>query len=65
MPPPASSAASCEAASMPRARPETTVTPAMASCPARWRAALSPYAEARREPTMATAGFFSSAVSLR
>jgi len=34
---------------MPRARPEITVTPAMASCPARCRAALTPYAEARRE----------------
>ena len=46
---------------MPRASPETTTTPAPASCLARWDAAFTPYGDARREPTTAATGRFHTA----
>src|SRR5215472_2835875 len=54
--PPALSAPRCDAASMPRARPLTTTTPACPSSSASCSATASPYGEGRREPTMATRG---------
>ena len=51
---PVSSAPRCAAASMPRARPETTTSPARPSPSARSRARRRPLAEALRAPTTAT-----------
>ena len=60
---PVSSAPSCAAESMPRARPETTTTPRLAQRQASWRAKRQAAAEALRAPTIATAGRSSSARS--
>src|SRR5256885_1524084 len=54
--PPAFSAPRCAAPSMPRARPLTTMTPALASSSPSCPATASPYGEGRREQTMATRG---------
>src|SRR5437764_149566 len=54
--PPAASAPRCAAASMPRASPLTTTTPAAARSDASCSATASPYGEGRREPTMAARG---------
>ena len=56
---PTASAASCAAASMPRARPETTTRPAKPSSRARVSANLRARAEALRAPTMAIISFCS------
>ena len=61
--PPASSAAPCAMASMPRAMPLTTTAPARATPPARMRAASAPYAEWLRLPTIPTARRASSDTS--
>src|SRR5438105_3999079 len=53
--PPAASAPRCAAASMPIARPLTTVTPSAASSRPSRSAVESPYALASREPTLAIA----------
>ena len=50
----------CAAASMPSARPLTTVTPARASAAAKPSALAMPCCVALRLPTIATAGRFSS-----
>ena len=57
---PPSSEPTCAAVSMPRARPETTVAPSLASCWARPRAKRQAAAEALRAPTIATTGRRSS-----
>src|SRR5947207_5819022 len=54
--PPALSAPRCAAASTPRARPLTMVSPAAARSPASRSATLSAYGEAARAPTIATPG---------
>ncbi len=54
--PPAASAPSWAAASIPCARPLTTTAPRAASSPARARASARPADVARRLPTIATAG---------
>src|SRR5207253_497604 len=56
VPPDPSRAASCAAASTPRAKPETIVTPACESSRASRAATSRPYRVALREPTTATAG---------
>ena len=53
---PVSSAPTCAAASMPRARPETTTSPPWPSPAASSRASRRPLAEALRAPTTATIG---------
>ena len=63
--PEASRAAVCDAASMPRASPETITMPAETSCRARCAAAFIPYGDARRDPTIATIGCCSSERSPR
>src|ERR1700736_1674532 len=55
MPPP-TSAPRWAAASQPRARPLTTMTPARARSAASCSATASPYGDGRREPTIATRG---------
>src|ERR1700693_836834 len=57
MPPPFS-APRWAAASIPRASPLTTITPARARSAPSCSATASPYGEGRREPTMATRGPF-------
>src|SRR6266566_4582195 len=54
--PPAFSEPRCAAASMPRARPLMTMTPARASSSASCSATASPYGDGRREPTIAARG---------
>src|SRR5579859_3556004 len=54
--PPPSRAPRCAAASMPRASPLTTTTPATARSHASCSATASPYGVGRREPTIATRG---------
>src|SRR5579859_7268734 len=54
--PPEASAPRCAAASMPRASPLTTITPAAARSDASCSATASPYGDGRREPTMAARG---------
>src|SRR5207249_11388881 len=61
--PPASSAAACAIASIPRAIPLTTTTPTRATPLARRRAASAPYAVWLRLPTTPTAGRLSCAAS--
>ena len=52
----AGSAPSCAAPSIPRARPETTVSPSADRAAANSRASLTAAAEALRAPTSATQG---------
>src|SRR5881296_1787528 len=54
--PPALSAPRCAAASMPKASPLMTTTPALASSRPSCSATASPYGEGRREPTIAARG---------
>ena len=59
--PPPASAPRCAAESTPRARPLTTTMPRAARSAARRSATASPYGDAAREPTSATAGRSSAA----
>src|SRR6059036_715187 len=63
--PPASSAPRCAAASMPRARPLTIVTPRAPSSPASRSATSTPYGVASRAPTIASASASSTVTAPR